>query len=192
MPQAKELFKILETNKSVQLILKQAEKLNMPNWYLGAGGITQTVWNFKHGFAAENGIKDYDLVYCDSSNTSYEAEDTFIKKSKKLFNDIPALVEIKNQARVHLWYEKNFGKPIKQYKFTEEAINTWPTTATAVGVKKCKDGRFEVYAPFGLNDLFNMVVRANKTLITEKIYQDKIDRWVKIWPNLKIIPWHEK
>lgn len=185
-----QLLRILEKNKNVQLILDRANSLKMPNWYLGAGGIAQTVWNVLHNFDPKNGIKDYDLVYYDANNTSYEAEDNFIQKGKELFKDIPILVEIRNQARVYLWYEKHFGRLIDQCKSVEDAISTWPTTATSVGLRKNINGQFQIFAPFGLNDLLNMVARANKTLITEKIYQDKVDRWIKIWPNLKIIPWN--
>ena len=85
MIKIEQLLQILRKNKSVQLILKRAKELNMPNWYLGAGGIAQTVWNVKHGFDPENGIKDYDLVYYDADNISYEAEDVFIQKGKELF-----------------------------------------------------------------------------------------------------------
>jgi hypothetical protein len=192
MINVEQLLQMIEKNKSVQLILDRANNLNMPNWYLGAGGIVQTVWNIKHGFDPENGIKDYDLVYYDADDTSYEAEDVFIQKGKELFEDISDLVEIRNQARVHLWYESHFGRTINQYKSVEEAINTWPTTATSVGVRKNIDGQFQVHAPFGLGDLFGMIIRANKALITEKIYQDKVDRWIKIWPNLKVIPWEKE
>jgi len=191
MTKTEQLLQILEKNISIQSILNQAGSLNMPNWYLGAGGIVQTVWNVKHDFDPENGIKDYDLVYYDANDISCETEDMFIQKGKELFKDIPILVEIKNEARVHLWYEKRFGKPIEQYKSVEEAISTWPTTATSIGVRKI-NGQFKIYAPFGLDDILGMVVRANKVLITEKIYQDKVDRWIKIWPNLKVVPWNQE
>lgn len=189
-------MQILERNKSVQEILELTSELKMPNWYLGAGGIAQTVWNDRHGFNPENGIKDYDLVYYDAYDISYEAEDVFIKNGKELFKNILIPVEIRNQARVHLWYNSHNGKHanrlIDQYKSAEEAINTWPTTATAIGVKKLKNGELQVYAPFGLDDLLNLIVKPNKTLITEKIYQDKVDRWIKIWPNLKVVLWDQE
>lgn len=191
MTDTEQLLKILESNKNIQLILEKAEELNMQNWYLGAGGIAQTVWNVKHGFDSENGIKDYDLVYYDADDISYEAEDKFIQKGKEIFKDIPIPVEIRNQARVHLWYEKHFGKATDQYKSVEEAIRTWPTTATSVGVRK-EDGKFQVYAPFGLDDLLGMIVRANKTKITEKVFQDKVERWIKAWSKLKVIPWNDE
>lgn len=191
MTKEEELLQILEKNKSVQVILERAQKMDMPNWYLGAGGIAQTVWNLRHGFNLENGIKDYDLVYYDANDISYEAEDIFIQKGKEIFGDIPVLVEIRNQARVHLWYKKHFGKAIGQYKTVEEAINTWPTTATSIGIRKSADGKFQIHAPLGLNDVLGMIVRANKVQITENIYQDKVNRWIKIWPKLRIIPWSE-
>jgi hypothetical protein len=192
MSKEEELLQILKKNKNIQLILERAQNLGMPNWYLGAGGICQTAWNVKHGFDPENGIKDYDLVYYDESDLSYEAEDAFIQKGKEIFSDISILVEIRNQARVHIWYEKHFGKPIDKYKSVEDAIDTWPTTATSVGIRKNIDGGLQVYAPFGLDDLLNMIVRANKKKITEKIYQNKVNRWIRVWPKLKVIPWSQK
>ena len=191
MTETEQLLQMLKKNKSVQFILEHAKELNMPNWYLGSGGIVQTVWNIKHGFDPEYGMKDYDLVYYDANNTSSEAQDVFIEKGKELFKKIPVLVEIVNEARVYLWYRKEFGYPTdqEQYKSVEDAISVWPTTATAIGVRKNADGKFQVYAPFGLDDLMNMIVKANKPRITEKVYQDKVDRWTKVWPNLKVIPW---
>lgn len=191
MTKTKQLLRILNTNKSLQIILDRAQILNMLNWYVGAGGISQTVWNVKHGLDPENGIKDYDLVYFDKNDVSYGAEDVFIQKGNKLFKDIPTPVEIRNQARVHLWYEKHFGIPIQQYKSVEEAIASWPTTATAVGVRKI-NSKFQVYAPFGLDDLLNMIVRPNKVQIKKKIYEGKVNRWTKIWPKLRVIPWEAK
>lgn len=181
----------LKQNEDVLKILKRAGDLQMPNWYLGAGGITHTVWNVLHGFDPRYGIKDYDLVYYDASDISYEGEDIFIQKGKEAFEDIPVLIEIRNQARVHLWYEKHFGYSINQSKSVENSIRTWPTMATCVGVRNVS-GQLQVYAPYGLDDLFNMVVRPNKVKITKEIYRTKLNRWTKIWPKLKIIPWKQE
>jgi hypothetical protein len=191
MTQEEELLQILTANKSVQFILNNAHKLDMPNWYLGAGGIVQTIWNIKHGFDPEHGIKDYDLVYFDAVNISAETQENFIQKGKELFESVPVLVEIVNEARVHLWYRKEFGYPTDQDKYNsvEEAISIWPTTATATGVRKNPDGTFSVYAPFGLDDLLNLIVRPNKLKITKEVYLEKVNRWTKVWPKLKVIPW---
>ena len=49
----------------------------------------------------------------------------------------------------------------------------------------------ELPAPFGLDDLFGLVVRPNKRQITRAIYESKIDRWRSIWPGLTILPWDD-
>ncbi len=185
----KEFLGIVRNNRNLRLILERAGELGAPNWYVGGGAVAQTVWNHAHGFLPEYGIKDYDLVYFDAGDTSYEAEDLFIQKSQKIFQGISAPLDIKNQARVHLWHKNHFGVSIKPYQSAEEAIATWPATATSIGVRKNQDGQFKIRAPFGLNDLFAMIVRANKIHATTRIYNEKIERWAGIWPKLKIIPY---
>lgn len=187
--QIKSLEDVLKKSNVVQEILRLAPVLKMPNWYLGAGCISQTVWNFLCGFELTKNIKDCDLVYYDSSDLSYEKEDTYIQKGKNLFKDIILKVEIINEARVHLWYEKHFGHKIKPYESVEEAISSWPTTATCVGVKYDRNGKFLVYAPFGLKDLLSMIVRPNKVQIKKEVYLAKTERWKKAWPRLGVIPW---
>ena len=187
--QIQALDRVLRQSPVLLKVLERAPQLGMPNWYLGAGCIAQTVWNLQHGFDVASNIKDCDLVYYDSSATSYEAEDVRVQKGKELFKDIPLRVEIMNEARVHLWYEKHFGYKIRPYPSVEAAINTWPTTATSVGVRWDEAGQLRVYAPFGLYDLFGMIVRANRAQITEEIYLAKVERWTKVWRKLTVIPW---
>lgn len=95
---------------------------------------------------------------------------------------------MKNQARVHIWYEDKFGYSIKPYTSTDEAITTFPTTATAVGIRPL-DNRLALCAPYGLSDLLAPVVRVNKKQVTREIYEKKIARWRQLWPDLEIIPW---
>ncbi len=184
------LEQVLLRNPVVAEILKLAPTLEMPQWYLGAGCVAQTIWNELHGFDPLNGMKDCDLVYYDSSNISSEAQDVFIERAKKIFSHLPLPVEIVNEARVHLWYEEECGKKIEPYQSVEEAMNEWPTTATGIGVRYDTDGKFVIFAPYGLNDLWEMIVRPNKLKITEEIYLNKVARWTSVWPKLKVIPWN--
>jgi uncharacterized protein len=89
---------------------------------------------------------------------------------------------------VHQWYERRFGVPLQPYRSSEEAIATWPATATSIGVRSGPDG-LVVCAPYGLRDLFTLVVRPNKTLVTEAVYTAKADRWRSTWPRLQVVPW---
>jgi hypothetical protein len=184
------LEEMLKKNKTLWIVLERADSLGMSNWYLGAGCISQTVWNILYGFDPEYAIKDYDLVYYDASDISYEGENRVVQAAKELFKDIPVAIDIINEARVHLWIEKKAGYKIDQYKSTEEAISSWPTTITCVGVNYT-GGKLHVYAPYGLDDVFNMVLRPNKKIATEEVYMDKVKKWTKIWPKLAVIGWDE-
>ena len=162
--QLRRLGIILASARLVSEALNRAQLLNLENYYIGAGCIAQTVWNALSGNPLEFGIKDIDLVYFDS-NLDPEAEDRVITRAKELFANLGTEVDVKNQARVHLWYQAHFGYGIRPYDSLEAAIRTWPTTATAIGVRKQPDGTLKVYAPFGLDDLFAKTVRPNKAQI---------------------------
>ena len=179
---------ILLKNDLIKEILKRSEKLDLINCYLGAGCVAQTVWNYFHNYDLNKNISDYDLVYFDDNDLSYEAENIVIEKLKDEFKDLRINIDVKNQARVHIWYKEYFGYSIESYKNIEEAINTWPTTATCIGVKFINN-EFIYYAPFGLNDILNMIVKPNKAQIKQNIYEEKIKRWKKCWPKLKIVEW---
>ncbi|MBT6291654.1 MAG: nucleotidyltransferase family protein [Rhodospirillaceae bacterium] len=170
-------------------VLERWADVRLPDAWLVAGAVTQTVWNVNSGLPPEHGIRDMDIVYFDGADLSAEAEAAEEERIRTLFSDIPIKADVKNQARVHLWYEDRFGIVIPPYTSTDDAIATFPTTATAVGVRK--DGaQFEVTAPFGLADLCAMLVRPNKAQVSAEIYEAKVARWRELWPALDIQPWN--
>lgn len=187
--QIRVLENIIMSSAVVSTTIERAKLLNIDNYYIGAGCITQTVWNYLSNNPLDYGIKDIDFVYFDKEDLSIESENMVISKVTELYSDLKIKVDVKNQARVHLWYKNKFGYEIKPFLSLESAINTWPTTATAIGVRKEANNTFKIYAPFGLNDMFGKIVRANKTQITRQIYENKVSGWLKKWPDLKIIPW---
>jgi hypothetical protein len=178
----------LRLNAVAQALLTVGTELGLPNWYFGAGGIAQTVWNLRHGFDPAAGIKDYDLVYFDRDDLSVDAERRNEVEVARRLAESGVVVDVKNEARVHLWHSERFGRHIDPYRSAEEAIATWPTTASSVGVRHDNES-FIVCAPFGLADLLGMVARPNKTIISRDVYEEKISRWAARWPNLRVIPW---
>jgi uncharacterized protein len=138
----------LRANEALWGCLHRFPALNLSAWYLGAGCVAQTIWNLAHGKAPHADILDYDLVYYDR-DLSEEAEDRVTREARELVADLQIEVDVTNEARVHIWYPERFGYSIQPYQSTEDAIGTWPTTATAIGVRP--SGRqLEVWAPFGL------------------------------------------
>jgi hypothetical protein len=186
--QVEYLREALVRNSVVEAILVLAADMALPDWYLGAGGVAQTVWNLRHGFPAGEGIKDYDLVYFDPTDLSERVRQT-VEQEVTTRLAIPAVVlDVHNEARVHLWYQQRFGRRIDPYRSTEHAIATWPSTASSVGVRR-QNGSFVVCAPYGLSDLLGMVVRPNKEIVGRDVYQEKTQRWQRRWPRLRVIPW---
>ncbi len=170
-------------------VLTRAATLDLPAWYLTAGCVFQTVWNVVTHRPPSEGIKDYDLFYFDASDLSREAENDVIRAGEEALRDLPVEVDIRNEARVHLWYEDDFGVPCPPYTSTEAAIDSFAATTCCVGVRLDKDGRWRVYAPHGLADVFNLVVRPNPVLAPRDVYQAKTRRWLEQWPELTVLPW---
>jgi hypothetical protein len=180
----------LRQNKWLGEILERFEEIGLPDSWLVAGVIAQTIWNLGCEQPAEFGLKDVELIYFDQQDLSFEAEVGHERRLRGLFRHLPIKLDVKNEARVHLWYEERFGYTISPYLSSADAIATFPTTATAVGVRWIRD-KLECCAPFGLDDLFGLVVRPNKRQITRAIYEAKVDRWRSIWPRLNFLSWEE-
>lgn len=179
---------VLRRNPVVPELLGRLETLDLPGWYLTAGCLVQTVWNVVTDRPVGTGIKDYDVFYFDDSDLSYEAEDAVIRRGRELFADLDVEVEIRNEARVHLWYETRFGVPMAPYTSTEAAIDSFAATTCSIGVRTT-NGRWSVYAPYGLSDMFNLLLRPNPIQAPRRPYLEKSARWKEIWPELTILPW---
>jgi hypothetical protein len=181
----------LRRNRALTEVLARAAGMDLPDWYLVAGCLYQTVWNVVTGQPPEAGILDYDLAYFDDSDLSWDAEDAAITAGHEIFAGLPAPVQIRNQARVHLWYERKFGVPCPPHESTEAAIDTFEATAACLGARLQPGGRWRIYAPYGLADVFNLVVRPNPVLAPRHVYQAKTARWRQQWPGLTVLPWPE-
>lgn len=184
-----QLLHIISQNPLIMSALNFMQTYELDDYYLGAGCIAQTVWNYYSGQPLTAHIKDLDLVYYDSSDLSEAGEAAIATRISDGLKTLGIEIDVKNEARVHLWYSSKFGYDIPPYETLESAIDTWPTTATAVGLRLEKSGEVKVYAPFGLEDMFALTIRANKTQITEAIFYQKATKWSKNWPMLSIIPW---
>src|SRR5262245_14080412 len=83
----------------------------LPDHLLVAGAIYNLVWNRLTGRPDLTGINDIDVFYFDAGDLSYEAEDVVIRRLAGRFARLPLPVQVRNQARVHLWFPQKFGVP---------------------------------------------------------------------------------
>src|ERR1700746_1629297 len=70
----KSLEVALGQNKWLAEILERFEEIALPDCWLAAGSIAQTIWNLSCGQPAELGLKDVDLIYFDDRDLSFETE----------------------------------------------------------------------------------------------------------------------
>jgi uncharacterized protein len=188
-PLADRFLGIVLEDPLVAEVLRRAPELGLDDWWLVAGVLVQTVWNRLTGRPAGTGIRDADLFYLDR-DTSWDAEDAVIRRGAALFGDLPVPVEIRNEARVHLWYADRFAAPAPPpFRSCTEAIDRFAAVCCSVGVTTDPAGRPRVYAPHGLADLFDLVVRPNRAQAPRHVYESKAARWRQHWPELTVLPW---
>jgi len=160
-PEAR-LEAILRAAPSLMRVMETARDLDLPDWLIVSGAIYQRVFNHLTGRDPDYGIKDYDLAYFDASNISYEAEDVVIRRAAAAFEPpLRELVEVRNQARVHVWFEGKFGEPYAPLSCSAEALERFVSPIFAVAARLDRDDRVVIVAPFGLEDLFAMRLRPN-------------------------------
>ena len=170
-------------------VLERGHELELPDWWLVAGAVFQTVWNVIDGRDPRAGISDYDLFYFDAGDLSWEAEDAAIQHAAELFSDLDAVIEVRNEARVHLWYEEHFGVPGSRFTSSRDAVDHFASTTCCYALTRNRAGPIEVYAPHGYADLFDQRVHPNPLHAPRDVYEHKTARWLDEWPGLLVDPW---
>ncbi len=177
---------ILRVTPNLMTVLGVARDLDLPDWLLTAGAIYQPVLNHLTGRPLDFAIKDYDLAYFDAADLSYGAEDVVIHRAAAAFE--PPLrdkIEVRNQARVHLWFEDHYGEAYAPLSCSAEALSRFTAPLFAVGVRLEANGRLHVEAPFGLDDLFGLRLRPNPSHATDG-FESTARRTTSSWPEVRI------
>jgi hypothetical protein len=181
------LEEIVRSSKSLMLVMETARALDLPDWLIFSGAIYQRVLNHLTGRDLDYGIKDYDLGYFDPSDTSYEAEDAVIRRVAQAFEPpLREMVEVRNQARVHLWFEGKFGEAYAPLTHTAEALNRFTSATFSVGARLEADERLTIVAPFGLDDLFALRLAPNPQRRTQGFARTAASATAR-WPELTVV-----
>lgn len=181
-----EFIAMVRRNPMNAAILDRAPALALPDAWLVSGSLFQTAWNVLTDRPVAHGIKDYDLFYFDP-DTSWEAEDAAISRVANALADLSADIELRNQARVHIWYAEKFGTPYPPLEKATDGIDRFLAIACKVGISL--DGQERVYAPDGLEDIVGLVIRPNNCANFGKAqYEEKAARWKANWPELDLRP----
>ena len=185
-----ELFiKIIRKNKDLIDIIKYLKKIDLPNFYIAAGCVFQTIWNYLDNKSLNDKFKDIDIVYYDCNDLSKDSEQAIEDMISKHFQNMHYKFDVHNEARMHLWKEEHEGIKIEPYKSSEDAISRWLATIHAIGIT-LKNNKIKVYAPYGFSDIYGRIIRPIKH---DGNNQEKYDKKAKCWSNrfnnLKIVRW---
>jgi hypothetical protein len=181
------LIAMVRSSSSWMAALSAVRSLRLDSWCIGAGAVRSLVWDALHGHERPSALEDVDVVYFDDSpgGPGQEAD-----LECRLGQAMPALRwEVTNQATVHEWFVKKFGRVVPPLRSLEEGIATWPEFATCVGVNLDDDDAIGVVAPHGLDDLFGLVVRHNPARASVATYLQRMQskRFLARWPLLSIV-----
>lgn len=177
------LVRIAMTNPVNVQIVERLPGLGLSQCMLTAGCLFQAVWNQQAQLPPAWGVKDYDVFYFDE-DLSWEAENEVIQAAQRLFQHLDVNVELKNQARVHLWYPQRFGGAYPQLQSSREGIDRYLIAGTCMGLD-VETG--EVYAPNGLTDTEQGLLRINRKNPRPDLFDLKARSYQARWPWLKII-----
>lgn len=180
---ADRLIALAMTNSVNAEIVSRLPLLGLNQCMLTAGCLFQSVWNFQSRLSPTWGIKDYDVFYFDD-DLCWEAEDMVINSAHHLFKDLEVNVEVRNQARVHLWYSQRFGGPYPQLQSAKDGIDRYLVAGTCIGLN-VETG--EVYAPYGLADIEQGILRINPKNPQRDLFEHKARSYQARWPWLRII-----
>ena len=183
---ASRLEAIVRADPDLMTVLEGVRAEGLNDWLIFSGAVYQSVWNHLTGRPAGHGIKDFDVGYFDP-DYSWDAEDAVIRRVAARFDEpLKSRVEVRNQRRVSEWFPEKFGQPWPPVGATSEALSRFVAPAFAVGVRLEPDDRLTVEAPFGLDDMFAMVLRPNPTRPLAADWDRVVDKLVARWPELKV------
>ncbi|HJS85995.1 MAG TPA: nucleotidyltransferase family protein [Acetobacteraceae bacterium] len=173
---------ILSNDRVRWRVLGLVRSLRLPDYWIGAGFIRNAVWSHLHRRPAPCLSGDVDVLWFCPERVAGSAD----KEVEAALRAMEPSVcwSVKNQARMHL---RNGDPP---YASTLDAMRHWPETATAVATRLTEDGRCELAAPFGLGDLFGLILSPTPRFMGGKhhVYLDRIQSkgWLATWPLLRM------
>ena len=176
-----QLSAVIASDARRMRILHLVKDLELPDCWVAAGFVRSRVWDLLHGRSSSPMPQDIDVIWYDPSQASSE-RDAIVESALRAMDD-SLNWSVKNQARMH---QRNLDQP---YQSASDAMLYWPETATAVAVRLSDHSVIEIAAPYGLDDLFGLLVRPTARFQTEKhaVYLDRIREkaWQTTWPGLK-------
>ena len=185
----KDILDLIRNDQSMMEILRAVRGLDLPDWWIGAGFVRSKVWDTLHRYSSKTALPDVDVIYFDPADftkdqANQETTSAEIAYEQRLSRLIPRINwSVTNQARMHLFHNH------APYRSAAEGLSHWVETATCVGVRLNDNGKLQLVAPHGIDDLVNLTVRPTPELTDLRTFHQRVasKHWLEKWPKLQII-----
>lgn len=178
----RQLQSMVSSDSQRMYVLRLVKDLQLRDCWVAAGFVRSCVWDSLHQRSPSPLPQDIDVIWHDPRQATPERD--AMLESMLRERDCTLGWSVKNQARMH---PRNADRP---YLSASDAMRHWPETATAVGMRLSDQAEVEINAPFGLDDLFQLIVRPTERFLAEKhsTYINRVHNknWQGIWPKLTI------
>ena len=166
------------TDTPVGTVLPAIAQINLPNWWLAGGAVRNSVWRAIFGENCGLVINDFDIAFFDADGNRSQELSAKTSLTEKFPNH---QFDVKNQASFARW---RTGR--QTYSSTEDGIENWLHTATAVGVRVDNQGKWEFFTPYGLDDLFGGIIRPTPAHLHNPDAQKKASTFLSKCPHLRL------
>lgn len=162
----------------VGTVLPDIAAAELTGWWLAGGAVRNSVWQSLYGADCRLRVNDFDIAFYDPQGDRKQE----LRVKNALESKYPHWkFDVKNQASFAVWRP---GR--RPYTSVEDGVGDWLHTATSVGVRLEVGGDYSIFAPYGLEDLFNGVIRPTPEHVDCDIARAKADTFLAGCAMLKM------
>ena len=176
------LRSIIRSEPWLMQMLRSVRQLDLPDWYITAGAIRNTVWDVlsEKRLSERSALHDIDVVYVDFHGDTCRSQ-MVEQYLSSIFSDYS--FEVSNVAGCSRGIFGDVG-----VKSSVDYITRLPETVSSVGIRLDKHDSLSICAPYGLEDLFLFKVRKTPLLSLEEYESRKVTKgWSSIWPRVQYV-----
>lgn len=179
------LRELLAADPIIMDMLAAVRSLDLPDGWMTAGVVRNRVWDHLHGYTEPTPLNDIDIIYLDPEDVDEASEKRFEAILRERMPRQPW--SIKNQTRMAM---RNGDPP---YRSISQALEHWCETPTTVAVRLNSANKIKILAPFGLTDLFDLIVRPTPFASTHSNklaqYRERMIKknWPRQWPRIRVL-----
>ncbi|BAM22709.1 nucleotidyltransferase family protein [Streptococcus intermedius] len=179
-----DVLKQFAADKDLMTMLTLIRSLRLKDSWLAAGSVRNFIWNILSGKSGFDTETDVDVIFFDP-DISYEETINIENRLKRAYPSYHW--EVKNQVYMHL-----HSPNTHPYTSSQDAMSKYPERCTAVGLRLLDNGQLELFAPYGLDDIFHFYVQPTPHFLEDisrrQLYNKRIQKkeWQKKWSKLQI------